>query len=104
MKAELSEKDFTRQVVQLAKLLGWRVAHFRPAQTKHGWRTAMSGDVGFPDLLLIRGCVQLVFELKCGKNTTTPEQVKWLESFEGAGVSAHVLRPEDWPKIEELLR
>jgi hypothetical protein len=30
-------------VIELAKLRGWRTAHFRPARTAHGWRTAVLG-------------------------------------------------------------
>jgi len=35
----LSEADFESRVVDFARLLGWRVAHFRPARTAKGWRT-----------------------------------------------------------------
>src|SRR5262245_27573014 len=65
-----SEAGFMRTVIQLAQVCGWRVAHFRPARTAHGWRTAVRGEgKGFPDLLLVRGEELLVAELKVGRNT-----------------------------------
>jgi hypothetical protein len=52
----ITEAAFLRQVLDLAKLRGWRTAHFRPAQTSRGWRTAVQGDgAGFPDLVGRRG-------------------------------------------------
>ena len=47
----MSERELQDAVIQLARLLGWRVAHFRPAMTTRGWRTPVSADgAGFPDL------------------------------------------------------
>jgi hypothetical protein len=41
-------------VIEAAHVYGWRCAHFRPARTRHGWRTAVAADgAGFPDLVLI---------------------------------------------------
>jgi hypothetical protein len=53
----VAERDFQSAVVPCARLFGWRVAHFRAAQTKHGWRTPVEADgKGFPDLLLLHPC------------------------------------------------
>ncbi len=46
---KLSEAEFTRQVLQLAKLRGHKTAHFRPAMLKgkdgqERWITAVQGD------------------------------------------------------------
>src|SRR5262249_33147361 len=96
--------EFTRQVIQLARLHGWRVAHFRPARTVRGWWTAVQGDgVGFPDLVLVRGGTVLVAELKVGNNRLSPPQRAWLAAFAAAGIPAHVWRPADWPQVERLL-
>lgn len=35
----VTEAQFQAAVVDLARLAGWRVAHFRPARTSHGWAT-----------------------------------------------------------------
>jgi hypothetical protein len=103
-KPRLSEAEFLRMVLELARLLGWRVAHFRPGRTLHGWRTPCSADAaGFPDLLLARGPVLLVAELKTSGHVT-PEQRAWLEAFRAAGVPAYLWRPRDWASIEDVLR
>jgi hypothetical protein len=49
----VSERELQDWIVAAARLLGWRVAHFRPAWTEKGWRTAGSYDAqGWPDLVL----------------------------------------------------
>lgn len=103
--AKLTEAGFQRQVLQLAKLRGWRSAHFRPSMNRRGeWQTAVAGDgAGFPDLLLVRGNRLIVAELKVGKNKTTPEQRVWLAAFEDAGVPAYVWRPEDFDELMKVL-
>jgi hypothetical protein len=81
----------------LARVLGWRCAHFRPAMTSRGMRTAVSADgAGFPDLVLLRDNSQIVVELKSAVGRLTSEQQAWLEAFHEAGVDAFVWRPEHW--------
>jgi hypothetical protein len=102
---KVSEAQFTRQVIQLARLLGWRVAHFRPAMTKHGWRTPVQGDgAGFPDLILVRGPVCLAVELKAVDGKLRPEQKVWLEAFQTAGIESMVWTPNNWDVIEKRLK
>lgn len=104
--AKLTEAAFTRQVLEFARLHGWRSAHFRPGRTNRGWRTAVSGDgVGFPDLILVRRGVLVVAELKVGDNTLSVEQGEWLRAFENCPppVQAFVWFPDDWPEIERVL-
>ena len=73
----MSEDDLKTFVIQYAKYNGWMVAHFRPAQTKKGWRTPIEGDRGFPDLVLARdGEVRLV-ELKSDRGRLGPGQKEW---------------------------
>jgi hypothetical protein len=99
----ITEAEFTAQVLELAKRLGWRAAHFRPARTARGWRTAVQGDgAGFPDLVLVRRRV-IVAELKAGRGKLTPAQTDWLGVFERAGITAYVWHPRDWPQIELVL-
>lgn len=52
----MTEAGLQRAVMELAAILGWETAHWRPAMTKHGWRTPGSGSMtkGWPDLTLIR--------------------------------------------------
>lgn len=99
-----SEAEFTRMVLELARLHGWRSAHFRPAQTSKGWRTAVSGDgKGFVDLILVRGHRMIGAELKVGRNKTTPEQDEWLKALGDAGVAVFVWTPQDWDEIVKTL-
>ncbi len=101
----MTENDFLKMVLKLAKLCGWRVAHFRPAMTKTGrWVTAVQADgKGFPDLILLRGKEIWAVELKVGRRKTTPEQVLWLEAFRAACVPSAVWTPADWDFIEHTL-
>src|SRR5665213_1836630 len=61
----MTEAQWQRRVLDLAQLCGWRVAHFRPARTATGWRTAVEADgVGYPDLTMVRDGRLLFAELK----------------------------------------
>lgn len=103
LRVGITETEFLAQVLQLAKLRGWRTLHIRPGRTARGWRTPVQGDgVGFPDLLLIRGAVLIVAELKVGKNQTTPEQKEWLRAFLPFA-KVRVWTPADWEQIEREL-
>jgi hypothetical protein len=98
------EEVFQKDVIELAHTLGWRVAHFRPALTKHGWRTPVSADgKGFPDLILVRDRV-IAVELKRRKGKASVEQLEWLDAFRAAGVEAYLWRPDDVDDIFEILR
>ncbi len=104
MRATYTEAAFTRDVLTLAKRLGWRTIHLRPGRTRHGWRTAVQGDgKGFPDLVLLKGTRILVAELKVGRGKPTAEQLAWLVAFEKAGISAYIWRPADFKDIESVL-
>ena len=103
-----SERAFQAAVIELARRLGWKVAHFRVAQNARGdWRTPVAADgAGFPDLVLARaGCILFV-ELKTDRGRLTPNQEAWrdvleLAAFEAPAVLAvYVWRPRDWPEIE----
>jgi hypothetical protein len=97
----LTETQFAQTVVDLAKYLGWRVVHFRPARTDKGWRTAMTGDRGFPDLVLARRGVVLHVELKTQHGRLGSGQAEWAESI---GESYRLWRPADLDQIREELR
>lgn len=104
----LREADVLAGVVDLAHALGYRVAHFRPAMTAHGWRTPVSADgAGFPDLILVRARDGRVIaaELKAGKGRVTTQQRAWLDDLAAAGVPAFVWSPADYPdRIADILR
>jgi VRR-NUC domain len=100
----VTEHDFTVLVIDLARLHGWRVAHFRPAMTKDGWRTAVQGDgAGFPDLVLVRANRLLFAELKTDRGILTGEQRSWLNGLRGAHSEVYLWRPKDYNEIEQVL-
>lgn len=105
VRSRWSEAEFTRMVLDLAHLYGWRSAHFLPAMNRRGqWRTAVQGDGrGFPDLVLVRERVLWV-ELKVGRNQPTPDQRAWLTALQAAGQEVYLWRPESWTEIELVLK
>lgn len=102
----MTEREFQRAVIELAHTFGWRIAHFRPAMTKHGWATPVAADgKGYPDLHLVhpeRG-VSLFRELKVGRNKLTDEQAAWGEWLTAAGLDWAVWRPVDMDAIASML-
>lgn len=102
---EPTEKEWTDQLLQMASFFGWRTAHFRPARTSHGWRTAVQGDgVGFPDLLLTRRERLIAAELKVKKGKTTTEQEEWLAAFAHTGAETYVWWPKDFDRVSRILQ
>jgi len=104
----LREADLLAGVIDLAHALGYRVAHFRPAQTAHGWRTPVAADgAGFPDLVLVRprdGRV-IVAELKAEHGRVTPAQRAWLDDLASTGIPTFTWWPADYPdRIAAVLR
>lgn len=88
----MSEADWTAWVIDAATLNGWMAHHARPAQTTRGWRTAVQGHVGVPDLLLARDGMIIAAELKSNSGQLRPEQKQWLHHLGGHGC---VWRPKD---------
>lgn len=98
------EAELLDGILRVARLYGWRSAHFRPARTAHGWRTPVGGDgKGWPDLFLVRPPRLLVVELKSGTGRVEPDQRRWLEDLAACGVEAHVWRPQDLEEAARIL-
>ena len=105
----MSERELQSAVIEMAKLLGWRVMHTRPARMLDGrWRTPLEGHEGFPDLVLLRPPRLVIVELKSKKGTLTQEQAVWLNAFRASGprIETYEWRPSNWElgEIEEILR
>jgi hypothetical protein len=106
----VTERQLQDAVIACARLLGWKVAHFRPAQTAKGWRTPVEADgAGFPDLILAHpsnGMAVYAVELKAAAGRILPAQQGWLDVLEQAGCHTAVWRPDDWRsgRIEAQLR
>jgi len=104
MKLKISEQDFLNSVVELAHLMHWKVHHSRPAWTEKGYRTAIQGDAGFPDLILVRPPRVIIVELKSEKGKLTAEQESWIKDLEGCeGVDVDTWYPDDWDAIKGIL-
>ena len=105
---KLSEAQFSRQVMDLALVLGWSFVHFRPAQTQRGWRTPVQGPLGkgWPDLFLARQRDHrvMVAELKSDTGKVTDEQRDVLNLLAWCGLEWHIWRPADFDAIAEILR
>lgn len=106
----MTEAEFQSQAIQLLKCCGWRVAHFRPAQTRTGrWITPVQADgKGFFDLVAIhqRRRLILLVELKTDAGRLTPEQQEWQDCaapLNGQTVVVAVWRPRDWDAIQKLI-
>jgi hypothetical protein len=95
----LTENDWKRRVTDTAKLFNWRWAHFRPARTAKGWRTAVEGHKGFPDLVLVRPPRVIFAELKVNTRPTF-EQAQWLDDLsEVSGVEVYLWTPDNWNHV-----
>ena len=97
----MTETAFADLVIELAQWNRWRVVHFRPARTKRGWTTAMTGDRGFPDLVLARRGEVLHVELKKQDGRLGVGQAEWAEQI---GETYRLWRPSDLERIREELR
>ena len=99
----ISEAKFTDQVIDLAKLCGWHVVHFRPAKTAKGYRTALQGHAGFPDICAAKAGRVLFAELKVGRNKPTDEQARWLAALDG-DAETYVWYPQHWGTIRGIFQ
>jgi hypothetical protein len=92
----MTEAHLLTAVLDLCKLLHLRVAHFRPARTDRGWRTAVQGDgAGWPDLVIVGPGGVIYRELKTDRGRISPVQADWLVALVDAGQDAGTWRPED---------
>jgi hypothetical protein len=91
----MTEKDWQKQVVDLARLFGFRVFHT--------WLSIRS-EKGWPDLALFRPGRFLLAELKTEKGKLTASQESMIADLRAAGVEVHVWRPADLDRVVEVLR
>jgi hypothetical protein len=101
----MTEREFQIAVVELARLMGWRVHHTRPALTQRGrWLTPIQGDAGFPDLVLCRPPRLILAELKRVGGKPTADQQAWLDALAScAGVEVYLWTPADWDAVARTL-
>lgn len=111
---KIKESAFQRTVIKAAQALGWMVHHVRANINRSGkWSTAVHGDNGFPDLVLLhaRTGMLLFAELKAETGELSEAQVKWKHAFmahetlEAPQYDRYrVWRPSDWAAIEAILK
>lgn len=99
----MTEAEFTDEILKWAKVYGWRRFHVRG-----NTRRLIQGDVGFPDLVLVRPPRLIFAELKVGKNTPTQEQEDWLNTLsnvdpDDSHMSQYLWYPSDIPVILAIL-
>lgn len=92
----LTEKDWQRQVIELAGMLGYRHYHTHDSRRS---------PHGFPDLVFVsplRGRV-IFAELKSERGKPSAEQEAWLRDLERAGAEAYLWRPGDLDEVGRVL-
>lgn len=101
----MNEREFMGRIVDLARTYGWSVAHFRPARTEKGWRTAVAYDgQGFPDLVLCHPQHGVIFaEVKAEGGRLSIEQERWLRDLDRAGARVFGWWPKHWDGIVAVL-
>jgi hypothetical protein len=91
----MSESEFLVAVLELCRLRGVLAHHCRPARMVTGWRTPISGDVGFPDLVIAGRRGVLLRELKTAVGRLSEPQCQWIDRLGDAGSDVDVWRPSD---------
>ncbi len=86
----MSEADWQTWVVNTARARGWLVAHLRDSRGQDA--------NGLPDLVLARGGLVILAELKTEAGKVRESQKPWLEAS-----GNHVWRPSDRAKVERIL-
>lgn len=114
-----AEKEFLKQVVQLAQMYGWICgSHDKSARQVRGiWISNITGDKGEPDLRMVRPPRFIYAELKLGQRDRnerghiaggtyglTDDQKRWRSALEGVpGVEYHVWTPSDMEEVARVL-
>lgn len=89
---EASEDDTAQAVEDLLDLYKVTWCHFRPGQTKHGWRTPLKGRKGVPDYICAKNGKVLLIETKRELGKLSEDQSWW-----GRELGEHflVVKPSD---------
>lgn len=104
----IREIPFMRQIIGLAKSLGWGYWHDNATNFPRACRQCKAPILfarnrrGFPDLLLIRDDTLLFVEIKPDDGTRSEDQVAWADALVRVKkVSYAVWRPSD---VERIIR
>lgn len=92
----LTEKQFQQQIVDMARILGWRTYHNL---------YAIGSDPGYPDLTLVHPQYGVLWlELKGSKGRVSPAQEAWIADLRAAGQQAHIVYPGDFDAVTVMLQ
>jgi len=103
------ESEYQQQIIDLAHLYNWRVAHFRTVRVQRAngsvyYATALAADgAGFPDLVLVRERV-IYAEIKTNRGVLSDEQKIWRDMLLAAGEEWYVWKPKDFESVKEALK
>ncbi len=92
--AALTEAQWQRQIVSLARQFGWTVWHPTIAVYSKG---------GWPDLVLLRPPRALFWEIKTERGKVSGDQQRMLDLLRACGLEVAVVRPSDWLWVHEQL-
>lgn len=100
-----SESQCQATIVDAARRGGWLCHAERTSTTAGGrWMTAIQGDVGWPDLVLVRHHEAVFLELKRRPGRVAPAQQTWLHALRAAGLRAGVVWvPEGVDQLVDFL-
>lgn len=87
------EKDVQSAILDIARLLGWRVYHTFDSR---------KSEAGFPDLVLVRDRV-VYAEVKRAGERPRPNQIEWLNALSSAGAEVYVWTEDDYDEIVSIL-
>lgn len=97
----MSEDELLFNVLDLFAHFGVTTAHFRPARTNKGWRTAVQGDgKGFPDIVAVVGGRVIFRELKPEAGRLEPDQRRWRDVLLEHGQDWALWKPKQWLRGE----
>ena len=105
----MSEAAFADAVAKVARMYGWKIAHWGIGWTNKGYRTPARYDgSGFPDWVLVHPIRGLIWyrELKAGTKPNRqldPAQALWRNWLISAGANWDVWRPADFDDIVAAL-
>lgn len=91
--AELLEKQIQSAILDIARVLGWRVYHTFDSR---------KSQAGFPDLVLVRDRV-IYAEVKRAGQKPRQSQVDWLNALSRAGAEVYVWTEDDYDEVASIL-
>ncbi len=106
-RANLAEAQFEQQLLDLARLLGWRAFHTRDS------RGVIMGDPGYPDWTYARDGCTIIAELKREDGRLALDQLAWMKALGWLGEESQWLqtgphrvylwRPKRFADIQHIL-